>query len=307
MFEKLLSKRGLSLERLRALVETAEAGSISKAAPDDPVRQGQYSRQIKELEEFFGFELGERRGRRLVLTGAGRELALLGKEFLIRLGDYESEQRRETVTVTIGVYQSIAHWLLLPRLEAMHRKFPRVQWIMPGGTTNELVRGLSEHTLDLGLVRQNAIKKPLRQSAVLRLTYCVFAPKDKVPRNRQQDTKWVLENLPVVLPHGRGEFGMALERGASQEGVKIRVVLTCETAVQARQAITGGEFCGILPAIAAAELPGDRFLKLEASLLKGYARNICLAWNPRLLELRPQLEAIKDYLAGELNRPARGV
>lgn len=32
MFDKLLSKRGLSFDRLRALLDLAEAGSLSKAA-----------------------------------------------------------------------------------------------------------------------------------------------------------------------------------------------------------------------------------------------------------------------------------
>jgi DNA-binding transcriptional LysR family regulator len=297
MFEKIFSKRGLSVERLLALVETKEAGSIAKAAPNDIVRQGQYSRQIKELEEFFGFELGARRGRRLELTAAGQELARIGKEFLLGLQDYQSRQRGETTTVTIGAYESVTQWLLLPRLAKLQRQFPRVQWILDGGRTSDIVRGLSELTLDLGLVRQNAVTKPLRHSGVLRLTYCVFAPKAKVPKNRQQDANWILENLPVVLPHGRGEFKTELERGAEREGVKIRLVLACETAVQASAAIATGEFCGIVPAIAAAELGSEKFLHLETSLLHDYRRNICLAWNPRLFELRPQLEPSMNRLA----------
>ena len=162
MFDKILSKRGLSVERLLALVKTKEAGGIAKAAPDDVVRQGQYSRQIKELEEFFGFELGERKGRRLELTAAGKELAELGKKFLLGLEDYQSRQRGETVTVTIGAYESVTQWLLLPRLAALHRQFPQVQWSLDGGRTADIVRGLQELTLDLGLVRQNAVKKAPR-------------------------------------------------------------------------------------------------------------------------------------------------
>jgi DNA-binding transcriptional LysR family regulator len=296
MFENILSKRGLSVERLLALVETKEAGGIAKAAPNDLVRQGQYSRQIKELEEFFGFELGERKGRRLELTPAGKELAELGKEFLLGLQDYQRRQRGETTTVTIGAYESVTQWLLLPRLAELHRQFPRVQWSLDGGSTAEIVRGLSELTLDLGLVRQNAIKRPLRQSGGLRLTYCVFAPKAKVPKNRQQDGNWVVENLPVVLPHGRGEFRTALEEGAAREDVKIRLALTCQTAVQACAVVAGGEFCGVLPAIAAAELPVDEFLQLETNLLRDYRRNICLAWNPRLFKVRPKVEVYKNHL-----------
>lgn len=68
MFTKLLSKGGLSLDRLRALLEVGAAGSIVKAAGGDPVRQSQYSRQIKELEDFFQTKLVERHGKDSVRT-----------------------------------------------------------------------------------------------------------------------------------------------------------------------------------------------------------------------------------------------
>jgi len=54
MFEDLFSKGGLSLERLRSFMLMANAGSIAKAVPQDPTRQSQISRQIKELESFSG-------------------------------------------------------------------------------------------------------------------------------------------------------------------------------------------------------------------------------------------------------------
>ena len=65
MFEELLSRRGLSFDRLRALVEVTQSGSIARAAEGDPNKQSQYSRQLKELEEFFGIELTQREGKNL--------------------------------------------------------------------------------------------------------------------------------------------------------------------------------------------------------------------------------------------------
>ena len=38
MFESLFSERGLSLDRLKVLIEVRDAGSIAQAAPGDPVR-----------------------------------------------------------------------------------------------------------------------------------------------------------------------------------------------------------------------------------------------------------------------------
>ena len=82
MFEHLFSERGLSLDRLKTLIEVARAGSIAGAARGDSARQSLYSRQIKELEEFFGVELTRRRGKVLVLTRPGWELVRRAHESL---------------------------------------------------------------------------------------------------------------------------------------------------------------------------------------------------------------------------------
>ena len=71
MFKKLLSQRGISLDRLRNFAAVAESGSIARVADGDPVRQSLISRQIGELEEFFGVELTRRRGKGGVLGEVG--------------------------------------------------------------------------------------------------------------------------------------------------------------------------------------------------------------------------------------------
>src|SRR2546428_681911 len=74
MNTRLFAKAGLSLERLRTFVAIVSAKGISNAAPGDPTRQSQFSRQLKELEECFGAELLVRGRGRFGLTPAGREL-----------------------------------------------------------------------------------------------------------------------------------------------------------------------------------------------------------------------------------------
>ncbi|MBI4661435.1 MAG: hypothetical protein HY735_21645 [Verrucomicrobia bacterium] len=48
MHEELFSRSGLSLERLKTRCEIADRGGISKAAEGDPVKQSQFSRQLRE-------------------------------------------------------------------------------------------------------------------------------------------------------------------------------------------------------------------------------------------------------------------
>ena len=57
VYENLFSKAGLSLERLKTFIEVVEARGFTAAAKGDPTRQSQYSRQVRELEAYFGVEL----------------------------------------------------------------------------------------------------------------------------------------------------------------------------------------------------------------------------------------------------------
>ena len=68
MFEKLFAQSGLSLERMKAFAEIVEAGGITAASGDDSNRQSQLSRQLKELERYFGAELLKRGQQRFTIN-----------------------------------------------------------------------------------------------------------------------------------------------------------------------------------------------------------------------------------------------
>ncbi|MDB4929161.1 MAG: transcriptional regulator, LysR family, partial [Myxococcaceae bacterium] len=69
---------GLSVERIEAFLAVADAGGIAKAAPGNPSRQSQLSRQLREVSAALGFEVMAREGRGMALTeGGARVRALL--------------------------------------------------------------------------------------------------------------------------------------------------------------------------------------------------------------------------------------
>ncbi len=87
MFDELIKEKGLSLERLVAFLQVAQAGGFAAAAPKNPVRQSQYSTQVKELSKYFGVQLVKRTGRGATVTSEGQMLARLVKVHLIALRD----------------------------------------------------------------------------------------------------------------------------------------------------------------------------------------------------------------------------
>ena len=116
MFAKLFSESGLSLDRLKALVEVGAAGSIVQAAGSDLARQSQYSRQIKELEDFFQIGLAERHGKGIRLTAGGKELARISRFFLLGLSNFQRGCLAEGQTYRIGGGATFLATFLLPLL-----------------------------------------------------------------------------------------------------------------------------------------------------------------------------------------------
>ena len=116
MFVKLFAESGLSLDRLKSLLEVGAAGSIVKAAKGDPVRQSQYSRQIKELEDFFRTRLMERQARGIRFTANGKELARLSRFFLLGLSNFQRGCLAEEQTFRIGASATFIRHFLMPAL-----------------------------------------------------------------------------------------------------------------------------------------------------------------------------------------------
>ena len=104
------------MERLRTLLEVEAAGSIS-AAVKSPARQSQFSRQLKELSEYFGYELTARRGKNMKTTVAGKRVASLARQFLTALENFESESRGAPVSVGVGAEGSLVNGSCPPRPE----------------------------------------------------------------------------------------------------------------------------------------------------------------------------------------------
>ncbi len=296
MFKKLLARRGLSFERLRALLDLAEAGSLAKAADGDPTRQTQYSRQIKELEDYFGVELTRRRGHTLELTEAGERLVEIGHETFMRLEDFQGACEEQPVKVSIASGGSILQWLVLPHLGELQRNHRGLAVHLRDLRTEDIVSGLSDMSLDLGVIRESALRPPLKCARLFRLSYSLFVPKALLPQEGDVDWRKVLQQVPLALQASGGEFHQTLAKAAGKQHFRLQPALSCISFVQAACAVRTGNYAAVLPSIATAELDPAQIAQLPLPLLKSYERILCLAWNPRLVRLRPEMEKVVAQL-----------
>lgn len=296
MFEKLFARRGLSLDRLRVLCEVAEAGGISRAAESDPVRQSQFSRQLKELEEFFEVELTRRKGKGLILTPAGQELALHARELLKGLGDFQLRWINQPLSYSIGAGESLLEWLLLPNLARAGKDTPgSANFQLRNLRTATIVSGLQDLSLDFGLVRREAVTRPLVTHPLGSIEYALYCPREIIPKGNKHDLLSILQSVPVALPGSDGEFMSDFKEWLTKKRVPVTVKLECDSFPQACRAVRTNRFAAILPTIVSCDLPAGDFVKLDLSLKRG-PRRICLAWNPRTLRLHTSAPKVAEFL-----------
>lgn len=283
MFENLFSLGGLSIDRLKSFVEVAEKGAIARVADGDPSRQSLISRQISELETFFGTELTRRKGKGLELTEAGQELSRQVRLQFQGLADFKASCAGLPIEFRIAGGNSVIEWLLAPAMGGIARAVPGSRFSLLDARTGETVRGLLDHTMDFGIIRKTAVVQPLNFRPVGRISYALFVPKALGPRGKKPP-----EDLPLAISIG-GNFFESFQRSAAKASVAPNVVYRCTSFTQAAQLVRSGTCGAILPRIAAP------FLAREASIhdlpwLRPVTRDLGISWHRRLIDIRPPAE-----------------
>jgi DNA-binding transcriptional LysR family regulator len=296
MFENLFSERGLSLDRLKVLIEVRDAGSIAQAAPGDPVRQSQYSRQLRELSEFFGSEVAQRRGKILKLTAQGERLAEIAREHLRSLDDFRAECREESVAFTIGAGDSLIQWLVIPRLGKIMDAFPGTRFATSNLRTNEIVQQLTDCRLDFGIIRKNAVAVGLKAVSLGMVTYVAVVPNELLPRKKKMTLGQALAELPLATQTTDGQFTSGLREIAKSHGVPLTPALSCQSFPQTMAAIKTGRFWAVVPEMATRDLPADSVHQISDDALGSLAREAMLGWNPRLVRIRPGASKVASAL-----------
>ena len=152
----------MELRHLRYFVAVAELQNITRAAAKLHVSQPPLSRQIRDLEDELGVALFEHSAKALRLTDAGRAFLPEARAALQRVDDavqmakiVGSGQRGE---IQVGYAPSLAVELLPRALKYFHESSPGVQVGLHDLSTQEMLLGLVDGTLQVALLESLSIK-----------------------------------------------------------------------------------------------------------------------------------------------------
>jgi DNA-binding transcriptional LysR family regulator len=298
MFSKLFAESGLSLDRLKALIEVGAAGSIVKATGGDPVRQSQYSRQIKELEDFFRVRLAERQGKGIRLTRNGKELARISRFFLLGLSNFQRGCLTEEQTFRIGASATFIRRFLLPVVSNPKGR-SGTRYVVETAGDAEIERRLHDLTLDYGIVTQAAMSRPLQLTELGKWRLKLWVPGTMRLHEKGAAAAFQEKRLPLVLALAELEtLGLEVLRDPEPR-------LACDNFLEAMAAMAENGLATILPDFLTPEGKRGAFFPVRVPALEAREFHFRLAWNPRLLRLNPHAIRCRDTLGEALGQRLR--
>ncbi|MCL5776091.1 LysR family transcriptional regulator [Limibaculum sp. FT325] len=289
---------GLNLHHLRYFRAVAHDGNLTRAAERMNLSQSALSVQIRRLEEFLGHALFERRGRRLVLTEAGR-IALDHADAIHAAGEELIGTLRETgrsrQALRVGALATLSRNFQAAFLRPVLGRAD-VEVILRSASQAELMRGLGTLALDVALMTRppqpDAAMPVVAHRLAEQQASLVGTPTRRIEGARLAD---LLAAHPMILP--TPESGLRPELDALFARLGIRPQIAAEVDDMAMIRLMAREDAGLAvvpPIVVRDELASGRLVEL--SRLPGIAESF-YAVTPERRFPHPLLPLLLEFRA----------
>ncbi len=145
----------MDLEQIQCVLSVARLKSFTEASYDISLTQSSISKKIAKLETELNSQLFIRAPKEVSLTPAGQIFVKYGAQILdlhdkIRKELAENLVQKELLTIG-SVYFSQSH-SLAPQIGSFFKRHPEISLAMVDGTTESLVNGVLNKTIDVAFV-----------------------------------------------------------------------------------------------------------------------------------------------------------
>jgi DNA-binding transcriptional LysR family regulator len=216
------------------------------------------------------------------------------------LDDFRAECKQTSGAFTIGAGDSLIQWLVIPRLGKIIDEFPGTHFATTNLRTNEIVQQLTDCRLDFGIIRKNAMAPGLKSVSLGTVSYVALVPENLARTKKKLSLRQAIAELPLATQTTDGQFTAGLRTIAKTLDVSLSPALACQSFPQTMAALRSGRFWAIVPELAARDLPSGTAHRLTDAAIAQLDREAMLAWNPRLVRVRPNAAKIAVRLQHSL-------
>ena len=292
----------MNLRDLRYLVALADYKHFGRAAVASFVSQPTLSTQLKKFEEELGMALVERNPRNVLLTEVGEAVVARARVILREADEIKAIARRakdpESGTVRIGIFPTLAPYLLPHVVPNIVEQFPKLELILVEDKTEVILKKLHDGVLDAGVLALPIHDDSLHAEFLFDETFVLALPKHhrlaRARRVKRADLR--LESL-LLLDDGHCLRDQALEvcamTGAAEKpGFRATSLETLRHMVSANVGIT------LLPALSVhAPAPNSPGVTLVPFFDPAPHRRIAMIWR-RTSALKEFLQQLVPILKG---------
>jgi LysR family nitrogen assimilation transcriptional regulator len=217
----------MNLNQLEYFVDTAEMGSLSKAAIVLNIAQSALSRQIRLLEADLHVTLMLRNGRGVVLTEAGKRLfdhSIAILQLVSRVREDIDATRDEPVgSIVVGLPPTLGRMLTLPLVEGFKQVFPKARLAIVEGLSTHLAEWVSTGRVDIGVLHNPEFQPSIEIIPVLQEPLVLVSPADGKPAMKSPVNFSELVNYPLIVPERTHAIRKLIETQAALTGLKLQI------------------------------------------------------------------------------------
>lgn len=289
-----LTSKNFSLGRLKSMIEVNKAGYILKAAKGNTTEAAKISRQIGELEDFFGkVSLRSKIGKLKGLSKEGKELAAIAESFLISMQAFQDKLDGIQPSIAIGAGETFLSSVILPNFADLKESTKEIRVNLCNMRSSELPNALDAGKADLIIISEKSLGKNVKKLSLGKLEYKLYAP--LTWENLSKYGKVPLEMIckePYASLSGSGERRRFVDSATDKIGKKPNYELECSSHFEVLQAVKSNCFCGILPAFLAKDLPLDYYKHIAVKELADMHGKLVIAWKKETFHYKPEIETV---------------
>ncbi|ACR32224.1 LysR family transcriptional regulator [Burkholderia glumae] len=298
----------LTDSRIVYFYEAVRCGTIRAAADWLDVAPSAVSRQIGLLEKELDATLVERHARGVTPTAAGRCVIEYFREQLAHRDDLLSQlqELRGLKTGQVGVVlgEGFVSDLLAGPMQQFCRQYPGIHVNLDVGSTNDVIRKISNDEGEIGLVYNPPDEPKLVSRATQRQPMMAIVGPGFPRRTHKVLTVQQLAGYPLAAPHPSYGTRQMLEAVEYAERVRLAPVVTTNSFAILKDFVKSGLGIAVMPAFAvAAELQAKQLFAIEiahpilenaeAHMVTRVGRKLSVAANKMLQMMTGQMRAFR--------------
>jgi len=240
-----------TINQLRIFLKISETQSVTKAAEALHLTQPAVSIQLKNFQDQFDIPLTEIIGRKIFITGFGKEIAVAAENILNQVYDinYKTMAHKGQLTGRLKIsVVSTGKYVMPYFLSGFLNQHEGVELVMDVTNKNRVVESLEKNEVDFSLVSVLPDSLQVEKTELIQNKLYVVNNTKQQFKKKLYD-KSIFEVLPLIYREPGSGTRHTMEKFIHKNHLPVRKKMELTSNEAVKQAVLAGLGCSIMPLI----------------------------------------------------------